>query len=116
MSPVEISKLEFSLIILRFLNVFFFCDVLFLIYSFQKNRNNDYYDISPRPFGVPSASGAASVNTYTRSKSFKPSSSFSTNNGFVPQRVNVPHQQTQFLQHFNEQTVSVARIYEMSLK
>ena len=82
------------------------------LFLFQNNRNNDYYDISPRPFGVPSASGAASVNTYTRSKSFKPSSSFSTNSGFVPQRVNVPHQQTQFLQHFNEPPVRITALFE----
>ncbi|XP_034653221.1 flocculation protein FLO11 [Drosophila subobscura] len=91
------------------------------------NRQSDYYDISPRPFGVPAGpapggvgatsatSSSSSSNGFTRSKAIRNGSSSSgsssgsgTGNslsgGFQPQtqRINVPHQQTQFLAHFSE--------------
>ncbi|XP_070134437.1 uncharacterized protein [Drosophila bipectinata] len=92
----------------------------------KPNRQSDYYDISPRPFGVPGgagpaasagSSGAASLaagatsasvtNGFTRSKAIRNGLGGSGNSltgGFQPhtQRINVPHQQTQFLAHFNE--------------
>ncbi|KAL7736361.1 hypothetical protein ACLKA6_014831 [Drosophila palustris] len=87
----------------------------------KPNRQSDYYDISPRPFGVPvsgvggGATSATPSNGFTRSKAIRGnganslgsslgSSSGSSLNGFQPQtqRVNVPHQQTQFLAHFSE--------------
>ncbi|EDW02110.1 GH21810 [Drosophila grimshawi] len=94
----------------------------------KPNRQTDYYDISPRPFGVPVSGGvgggvgggatsqsasATSSNGFTRSKAIRNGSGSGSGgsnslgnslNGFQPQtqRVNVPHQQTQFLAHFNE--------------
>lgn len=76
-----------------------------LFFFFQNNRNNDYYDISPRPFGVPATGSSSSV----RAKSFKPS------NGFVPQRANIPHQQTQFAQQFTETVVSYSVVFASPL-
>ncbi|XP_055856351.1 uncharacterized protein LOC129919489 [Episyrphus balteatus] len=63
----------------------------------QTTRNPDYYDISPRPFGSPTASQG-----FNRPKALRATGS----SGFIPLnagRTNVPHQQTHFLQHFNEQ-------------
>ncbi|XP_016929763.2 enolase-phosphatase E1 isoform X2 [Drosophila suzukii] len=88
----------------------------------KPNRQTDYYDISPRPFGVPAGAGpaapgvsaglgagsgatsAALTNGFTRSKAIRNGSGNSLNGGFQPQtqRINVPHQQTQFLAHFSE--------------
>ncbi|XP_016994596.2 mucin-2 [Drosophila takahashii] len=86
----------------------------------KPNRQTDYYDISPRPFGVPAAGGgsaglgaaaagsgatsASLTNGFTRSKAIRNGSGNSLNGGFQPQtqRINVPHQQTQFLAHFSE--------------
>ncbi|XP_015040109.2 mucin-5AC [Drosophila pseudoobscura] len=85
------------------------------------NRQSDYYDISPRPFGVPAGAAAVAggvgatsassstglTNGFTRSKAIRNGSGGSGNSlsgGFQPQtqRINVPHQQTQFLAHFSE--------------
>ncbi|XP_022231800.2 flocculation protein FLO11 isoform X2 [Drosophila obscura] len=84
------------------------------------NRQSDYYDISPRPFGVPAgaapgvgatSASSSSTNGFTRSKAIRNGSGGTGNSlsgGFQPQtqtqtqRINVPHQQTQFLAHFSE--------------
>ncbi|XP_068146548.1 uncharacterized protein [Drosophila tropicalis] len=94
----------------------------------QPNRQSDYYDISPRPFGVPvgggssgltsaSASAATLANGFTRSKAIRNGSGSggsgnSLTGGFQPQaqRINVPHQQTQFLAHFSETTNDKQRL------
>ncbi|XP_017049607.1 flocculation protein FLO11 [Drosophila ficusphila] len=93
----------------------------------KPNRQTDYYDISPRPFGVPAAAGGAGgvaagsgatsaslTNGFTRAKAIRSGSASgsgsgsgsgnSLSGGFQPQtqRINVPHQQTQFLAHFSE--------------
>ncbi|XP_036333033.1 mucin-17 isoform X1 [Rhagoletis pomonella] len=75
----------------------------------SQTRNPDFYDISPRPFGAPASTGlSTAASGFTRSKAIRPNSG-----GFVPSqqtpiRVNVPHQQTQFLAHFNEPASSSA--------
>ncbi|XP_016976525.1 mucin-5AC [Drosophila rhopaloa] len=82
----------------------------------KPNRQTDFYDISPRPFGVPAGAGPAAAgagsggtsasltNGFTRSKAIRNGSGNSLSGGFQPQtqRINVPHQQTQFLAHFSE--------------
>ncbi|XP_016947260.1 mucin-5AC [Drosophila biarmipes] len=90
----------------------------------KPNRQTDYYDISPRPFGVPAGAGPAAAggsaglaagagsgatsasltNGFTRSKAIRTGAGNSLTGGFQPQtqRINVPHQQTQFLAHFSE--------------
>lgn len=76
---------------------------LFSSFHLQQTRNPDYYDISPRPFGAPGSTGlSTAASGFTRSKAIRP-----IGGGFVPSqqspvRANVPHQQTQFLAHFNE--------------
>ncbi|XP_052839542.1 mucin-5AC [Drosophila gunungcola] len=87
----------------------------------KPNRQTDFYDISPRPFGVPAGagpaasagagavtgatSGTSATNGFTRSKAIRNGQGNSlSSGGFQPQtqRINVPHQQTQFLAHFSE--------------
>ncbi|EDX07534.1 rhino [Drosophila simulans] len=87
----------------------------------KPNRQTDYYDISPRPFGVPSGAGPAATaglgaaastgatsasvtNGFTRSTAIRNGSGNSLGGGFQPQtqRINVPHPQTQFFAHFSE--------------
>lgn len=124
-------------ILSRCFSLFFFD--FFSVVPQKPNRQSDYYDISPRPFGVPAGAGPAAsagspgaaslgagatsasvTNGFTRSKAIRNGPGGSGNSltgGYQPQtqRINVPHQQTQFLAHFNENGVRKCRLMEVAL-